>query len=358
MNAKLSFYLLLFLATTCFDGIINVRWLSAMQNYTLFASAILFPLSGILFFSIPMFYLKKIGSITRENTFKLVSHKDLAIIAFFDSSSAILQSIATPYLPIVGMSIYNRLTLIGIPIVSFFYLSKRYLPSHYLGIFLTLYGILISFMPQFLNHEQLGNGWAGLYILGVIPAIFSFVYKEKKLKQSPEIWWFNTWVCIYQLLIGTLMLPFNILLTKTSSFSGFGKQIGDGFVCQFVGKNMQDGDNCKYALIWFLLFNVLVTFLNVLMFIIIREGSSVLFVITNTVKTPITSFLGSFKVLAGKNTSKLTIADLFAFIMLIAGSLVYSWNDEINPSKINFDEFIEIKDDENDNNISLMIQNQ
>ena len=353
MKPKLLFYLILFLTTTCFDNIINVRWLSAMQNYTLFAGAVLFPLSGILFFSIPMIYLKKTGKITYENTFKLVSHKDLLIIAFFDSTNSILQSIATPYLPVISMSIYNRLTLIGIPFISFFYLSKRYLPSHYLGIFLTLYGILISFMPNFLNHESMGDGWALIYILGVFPAICSFVYKEKKLKGSPEIWWFNTWVCIYQLLIGTLMLPFNILLTKTSSFSKFGKEIGYGFACQFAGKNMQDGDNCQYALIWFLLFNVLVTFLNVLMFIIIREGSSVLFVITNTVKTPITSFLGSFKVLAGKNTSKLTIADFFAFIMLIIGSLVYSWNDELSN---NFEEYIEVQGDEKA--IALDIENQ
>jgi len=237
-----------------------------------------------------------------------LSHKDLAIIALFDSSNSVLQSIATPYLSVVSMSIYNRLTLIGIPIASFFYLNKRYLPNHYLGIFLTLYGILISFLPNFLDHESMGNGWVCIYILGIFPSICSFIYKEKKLKEEPEIWWFNTWVCIYQLIIGTLLLPFNILLTKDTSFSDFGKQIGDGFVCQFTGINMQEGDHCKYAFLWFFIFNILVTFLNVLMFIIIRDGSSVLFVITNTIKTPITSFLGSFKVLAGKNTAQLTKA--------------------------------------------------
>lgn len=359
MKTKLLLYLLLFIATTCFDNIINVRWLSAMNNYTIFASAILFPLSGILFFSIPTLYLKTKGKISYENTFKLVSHKDLIIIAFFDSTNSVLQSIATPYLPIVAMSIYNRLILIGIPIASFFYLGKRYLPNHYLGIFLTLYGILIAFMPNFLNHESLGNGWAGLYILGIVPAIFSFLYKEKKLRGNPEIWWFNAWVCIYQLIIGILLLPFNILITKNTSFSDFGKQITDGFVCQFTGKNMQENDNCQYALIWFLLFNILVTFINVLMFIIIRDGSSVLFVITNTVKTPITSFLGSFKVLAGKNTSKLTLADLFAFIMLIVGSLVYNWKEEIQTSQNQISEdYINLEDENNEDSKSLSLEAQ
>ena len=33
--------------------------------------------------------------------------------------------------------------------------------------------------------------------------------------------------------------------------------------------------------------------------------------------------------MAGKNTQKLTIADFFAFIMLIVASVVYNWVDEV-----------------------------
>lgn len=356
MHPKLLFYLILFLTTTCFDNIINVRWLDTMQNYTLFAGGILFPLSGIFFFAIPTLYLKYQGKITPQNTSNIISQKQLFIIAFFDSTNSILQSIPTPYLTVVSMSIFNRLSLVGIPVASFFFLNKRYLPNHYLGIFLTFYGIIISFIPEFLNHTSIGNEWLCIYILGIIPSICSFIYKEKILQQQPEIWWFNTWVCIYQLFIGFALLPFNILITSTHtdvSFSNFGKQITNGFVCQFAGINSQENDNCKYAFLWFFLFSILTTFMNTLMLIIIRDGSSVLFVITNTLKTPITSFLGSFKTLAGHNSSKLTIADFFAFIILIVGSLTYNWNDEIISHK---KEYYNIEDN-NDELLTIEINN-
>ena len=343
MNSKLLVYLILFLIITCFDNVINVRWIDSVNNYTLFAGAILFPLSGVAFFAIPMFFLKYKGEIHPHNTTEILSHKDLIIIALCDSLNSVLQSIATPYLSVLTMTVFNRLSLVGIPIASKFILGKRYLPSHYLGIFLTMFGISITFIPSVIKHEQVANVWLLMYILGIIPAIASFIYKEKRLEKQPEIWWFNTWVCFYQLIIGVLLLPFNILLTSTHSdmnFIKFGKQIGDGFVCQFAGKNMEDGDNCEYALWWFLLFSLLTTFMNTLMLIIIRDGSSVLFVITNTLKTPITSFLGSFKVLAGKNTSSINIADGYAFVMLIVSSIVYNWNEEVKKEdKIDFKEY-------------------
>ena len=178
MNSKLLFYLLLFLSTTCFDNIINVRWLNTMHNYTLFAGGILFPLSGILFFAIPMFYLKRQGKITPENTINILSHKDLCIIALFDSLNSVIQSIATPYLSVISMTIFNRLSLVGIPFASYIFLKTKYLPNHYLGIFLTIYGITITFIPNILNHKSIGNEWLLLYILGILPGVGSYIYKE------------------------------------------------------------------------------------------------------------------------------------------------------------------------------------
>ena len=106
MNSKLLFYLVIFLSTTCFDNIINARWLDTMQNYTIFAGAILFPLSGILFFAIPMIYLIKTGKINQYNSTNIVSRKDLFIIALFDSIHSVIQSIPTPYLTIISMNIF------------------------------------------------------------------------------------------------------------------------------------------------------------------------------------------------------------------------------------------------------------
>lgn len=366
METKLLIYLLLFLSTTCFDNIFNARWLDTMQNYTIFAGGILFPLSGVFFFSIPMFYLKYKGKISNSNSIDIVSKKDLIIIALFDSLNSILQSIPTPYLSVVSMTVFNRLSLVGIPIVSRIFLDTKYFPNHYLGIFLTLYGISLTFIPEILNHKEIGNWWLCIYILGIFPAIASFIYKEKKLKNNPDIWWFNTWVCFYQFFIGIMLLPFNILITsaqdKNASFKNFGKQIGNGFVCQFAGKNMQKNDNCQYAFFWFLIFNILTTIMNSLMLIIIRDGSSVVFVLTNTLKTPITAFLGSFKSLAGKNTAQLNITHLYSFILLILSSVVYNWKSEIKQSNINYNfeeyeglDYKKLKDEEKNKPIDIIL---
>lgn len=349
MEPKLLFYLILFLSTTCFDNVFYVRWMDIMTNYTLFAGGILFPLSGLLFFAIPMFYLKRKGKITPDNTSKIVNHKDLFIIACFDSSNSIIQSIATPYLSVLSVTVFNRLSLVGIPIASKIFLDTKYRINHYLGIFLTIYAISITFIPDILEHKEIANGWLLLYIFGILPSIGSFIYKEKRLAQNPDIWWFNTWVCLYQVIIGMILLPFNIIILSshddTYSFRNFDKQLTYGFMCQFADKNMQEGDDCKGAFGWFMIYSLLSTIMNTLMLIIIREGSSVLFVITNTVKVPLTAFLGSFSALAGKGTSKITIADIYAFILLIVGSIVYNYKNEIKPQKpILFEEFIPIGD--------------
>lgn len=66
------------------------------------------------------------------------------------------------------------------------------------------------------------------------------------------------------------------------------------------------------------------------MFLIIQEGSAVLFIIIRTLKTPITSYLASYPQLAGVSASPVTVADWYAFIMLIVASIVYYYNKETN----------------------------
>jgi hypothetical protein len=66
------------------------------------------------------------------------------------------------------------------------------------------------------------------------------------------------------------------------------------------------------------------------MFLIIQEGSAVLFIIIRTLKTPITSYLASYPQLAGVSASPVTVADWYAFVMLITASIVYYYNKETN----------------------------
>ena len=110
----------------------------------------------------------------------------------------------------------------------------------------------------------------------------------------------------------------------------FGTHFGQSLKCQFAGLNSIPGDACEDALLWFMLFNIISTINNILMFLILKEGSAVLFIIIKSLKTPITSYLGSFPQLAGISASPVTIADWYAFVMLIVASIVYYYNTEEN----------------------------
>ena len=326
---KLTLYLILLLAFTSIDYLLNVRWINSMNNYTVISGSILFPLFGLIFFYIPTLYLHLINKLDMTENNK-VSRKDMIAIASFDGLNALLATIPIPYLSVVIMSIVDKVNLPLVALSSFIFLGRRYYPSHYLGIFLTLYGILVSFIPNFMEHDvSLHIGWMFIYMSSIIPGTASYVYKEKRLKEvDVSVWWMNSWICFYQLLIGFLFLPITILSSHTLTFSNFPQHMSEAFKCQFAGINSNPGDECKDAFLWFMLFNFISTFSNILMFLIIQEGSAVLFIIIRTLKTPITSYLASFPQLAGISASPVTVADWYAFVMLIVASLVYYHKDE------------------------------
>jgi len=326
---KLTLYLILLLAFTSIDYLLNVRWINSMNNYTVISGSILFPLFGLIFFYIPTLYLHLINKLDMTENNK-VSRKDMIAIASFDGLNALLATIPIPYLSVVIMSIVDKVNLPLVALSSFIFLGRRYYPSHYLGIFLTLYGILVSFIPNFMEHDvSLHIGWMFIYMSSIIPGTASYVYKEKKLKEvNVSVWWMNSWICFYQLLIGFIFLPITILSSHTLTFSNFPKHMSEAFKCQFAGINSNPGDECQDAFLWFMLFNFISTFSNILMFLIIQEGSAVLFIIIRTLKTPITSYLASFPQLAGISASPVTVADWYAFVMLIVASLVYYYKDE------------------------------
>ena len=338
VSGKLSFYLCLLLIFTSIDYILNVRWINSMSNYTVISGAILFPLFGLIFFLIPTLYLHYTGKLNMVENNK-VTKRDLIIIASFDGINAILGTIPVPYLSVVIMAIVDKINLPVVALASYIFLKRRYKMSHYLGIFLTLYGISVSFIPNFMDSSiKINVCWMLLYMSSIIPGGASYIYKEKKLKEiQVNIWWMNTNICLYQVIIGIFFLPFTIISSKELTFSNFGTHFGQSLKCQFAGLNSIPGDACEGSLLWFMLFNVISTINNILMFLILKEGSAVLFIIIKSLKTPITSYLGSFPQLAGISASPVTIADWYAFVMLIVASIVYYYNTETDENGISLD---------------------
>ena len=337
-RAKLSLYLLLIITLTSIDYVLYVRWVNTMKNYTWIAGSLFFPVFGFIFFLIPTLYLmyyKK--SIKKEET--QISQKVLLGIGIFDNLNALIATLAIPHLSVAIMTILDKLTLPFTMLLSYFLLKRRYYESHYLGVFLTLYAVSLSFIPEFLSNNIQGVHyiWLVLYIISILPAVFSYGMKEKYLKNNePNIWWMNTFIALYQIIFGMITIPM-ILIPKISDIylttHNFESYIENSIKCQFLGINSLKGDNCQYSLLWFISYQFIGTICNILMFLIIKEGSSVLFIIINTLKSPITAYLGSYPILAGKSASPVTVADWYALILLIVAGGVYYHKDEIEEKK-------------------------
>ena len=82
-------------------------------------------------------------------------------------------------------------------------LGRRYLKNHYLGVFLTLYGIMVAYLPTF-TDGKFTHLWAtSLFILGIFPGVLSYIFKEKYLDDKPvNEWWMNLWNSILQFCFG------------------------------------------------------------------------------------------------------------------------------------------------------------
>ena len=298
----LLFLSILLIFITPLDYILYVRWIDGMSNYNWNASSFIFPLFGILFFLAGTKYLEYTGSINSNNK---MEQKPLLYLGIMDGLNSLLGSFSTPYLSIIVMTILDKFSLPLILVSSFFILKRKYRKNHYLGVFLTL-GIMVSFLPSFTNG-QYTHPWATvLFTISLIPGVLSYVFKEKFLDNRPvNEWWMNLWISVWQFLFGFVTFPLMLIPIKAPTGNNIPvSEIGDYFVnatvCQFGGINKKFGDDCVNNLLLMIIYQTVSTIINILMFKIIREGSSTYFVLINSLKIPIQARSASYKFLTVK----------------------------------------------------------
>ena len=87
------------------------------------------------------------------------------------------------------MTILDKLSLPILMGFSYCMLNRRYYNSHYLGVFLTVYAVMVSYIPSF-SDGKFNEGWATfIFIISILPGVLSFVFKEKMLDdQEVDIW--------------------------------------------------------------------------------------------------------------------------------------------------------------------------
>ena len=337
VKPRLIIYTVLLILLTSFDYILYVKWIQGMKNYKWYAGSFIFPLFGCLLFWVPVWYKKYIVRYPFTEEYKF-PQKRLLALGTFDSINAILSTYATPYLSVLLMTILDKLSLPLTMIASCVYLKTKYRISHYLGAFLTVYGVAVSFIPEFSQGSQVRQDyWLALYVISLIPGVMSYCYKEKNLKDYPlDIWWMNAWISVWQIFFGILSFPI-IFAPIPSGNKVSPHEIGHYLVnatkCQFGAINSLPTDHCQGVFWIFLWYQAVSTICNVLMFIIIREESSVVYQVINTLKMPITAWLGSYSSLVGDQAQSLDPADIFSFLMISVGVVVYNWNSERSKKK-------------------------
>lgn len=368
VNMPLVMSMLSYLILTPIDSIIYIQWINSLINYKWLSGAIVFPIIGALFFYVPMLYYKSKGKLTRES--RDIHQKYLFILAIFDSSSSILASLTVPYISILIMIILGRMSLPLTMVFSYFMLNRRYYWNHYAGVGLTLLGVFLTITPYITgssDETQPSNpGAIIVYLISIIPGVLSYIYKERFLKGKTglNIWWMNSWISLWQFVVGLLTIPLLFIPIKYTYLppNTFGEYISNGLSCQFGGVNHYSNDNCRLALLWLFLYQIISTIANILMFLILRHGSSLIFLVLATLKTPITGFLGyilmSYNLIYTTDAQKVSIhpTDYVSLLFIIAGSIVYNLKSEYTSIKKDLTEQL-LSDDDNNVEISLPNRN-
>ena len=366
MNMSLLFSMISYLILTPVDSIVYIQWINSLMNYKWLSGAIVFPLIGTVFFFVPLIWYKKKGLLTSESTD--LAQKYLFILAIFDSAGSILGSLTVPYISILIMIILGRMSLPLTMVFSYFMLNRRYYWNHYTGVGLTLLGVFLTITPYITGNgdetQPSNPGAIIVYLVSIIPGVLSYIYKEKFLKGKTglNIWWMNSWISLWQFVVGLLTIPLLFIPIKYTYLppNTFGEYLKNGLNCQFGGINNYSNDNCRLAFLWLVLYQIISTIANILMFLILRHGSSLIFLVLATLKTPITGFLGyilmSYNLIYTTDAQKVSIhpTDYVSLLLIIAGSIIYNLKSEYTAIKKGLTEQLLADDD----NIEISLANR
>ena len=277
------------------DTIIYIQWINSLKNYKLLSGAIICPFIIIPFYFIPFLIYKYKGLLTCKST--NLSQKKLILLGTFDGIVAILAAVSVPYISICTLIILSRCSLIFTMILSYYFLDRRYLFNHYISLVLTMLCILFNIIPQFIdkNYSNYSDPISVcIYIICIFIMVLSYTYKEKYLKDKKElnIFWMNSMISFWQFILGMVIMSLFLIYYIFYEKKSIDLYINNWLNCQFLGINYNIDDNCNKSLLWLILYEFLNTLVNVLMNLILRNGSSLIYLIISTLKTPMTILIG------------------------------------------------------------------
>jgi hypothetical protein len=109
-------------------------------------------------------------------------------------------------------NVLSQITLPFNMVLSMIFLETHYHKAHIMGAVMVLYGAMVCMIPIFRGEVALNSpdptwGWILLFIVSLVPAASSNVYKEIGLKDVDlDVWYANAWVSVYQTIWGLLTM--------------------------------------------------------------------------------------------------------------------------------------------------------
>ena len=342
---NLNLNLILYNVIVPLDSIITLQLLNSMLNYRYIYSSVICPIINLLAFSLILLWFKYKAPLEEKN--KNIKQINIFILAFFEFSELLLAVVAIPNISYLIVLILGKLVLVFTMVSNFFYLQRRYLINHYLGVSIILIGVFLNINNK-ISKSETNILYLIIYICSIGINAFKYTFKEKFIKKNKDlnIYWLSFYISIWQLLLGIIFIPLifipiNGLNIQTNNFLNY---IKDSFQCSFLGINNENDKNCKYSLLWLFLTEIISLYIVYIVFIIVKKGSSVLCSIQNLLTIPTKALLSYFcftyNIISVTNSQKFIFEtyDYISLLLVFIGTLVYLMKQEIFLEENNINE--------------------
>lgn len=326
----------LYLILVQFDNILFIELTYSMIKYKWLLSSIILPLFNIIFFYNIVLYYKYNNNLKDENI--NINKKILFIISFFEYFNNFLYIISITNISYFLNLVLGRTILIILMILNYIFVKRRYKCNHYIGILLTIIGIIFLFIDK-VNKNSNNIIYIIINILSVFMHSISNFIQEKYIKiyNKTNVYWMNLWINIFELIIGIFLFPlmlipfFNKYIDSNLEINNIDKYFKDGFNCLVL-----NNDNyCKYSLLWIISYEITYIIIIYIIFNLFKYGSSVYYQILATLKIPISTFISYYLIKYSiiKTTEnmnfEINIYDYISLILITFGSFFYIIEREI-----------------------------
>ncbi|KAF0695375.1 Aste57867_13809 [Aphanomyces stellatus] len=340
-DSKLVIAVLVLVLAQCTNRVFHARVAFNYSQYLWYLANFIGP-AAFQFVCWPVVWYKLYYTDHITPAMKSLPHYKFIIMSFLDMGSNLLSTVPVPH---IGGNLSNVVSQLGLPftmVLSRVLLRTQYKSAHIVGAILVVYGALVCMIPIFRGDEALNSPdpspfWILLSVLSCVPSAGANVYKEINLKDvNLDVWYANAWICFYQVGWGILTL-WTIRLPAFSdppvAWTDFPSYVASAHNCFFGQPTTFNGitSACDGGIfVTYAQGLILSVLFNLLMMYIIREGSSVVYVVSSAVCLPLTGILYMIPALAGPLAmQKFTVFDGFALFIILLGMVSYYSEKEV-----------------------------